>query len=437
MNYGLLTYSQRPMRTSQEITYLNIGDPIQTFAMKYIYSKLGIADNTLIHISRYHTREYKGEKVLLPFNCFNRIFNQLGLPYQTLPASQDIIPFFWSFHLHSRVLGNEIINHLKMYQPIGCRDEETMINMKNHGISCYLSGCATALLPIRLSKPKKQKVFFIDIPNSLKPFIPEEFKKNAEYLTHYIEFKRLSDCPFMTSEEYNVFYQIGVMRLERYKREASLVVTSRLHAAAPCIAMGIPVILVSENFDGRFSWIDKYLPLYTPDQFDKINWYPKYIDYEETKEWMIKILEKQLKNQEIQQKDIDDWNTYYLARPRQTYNIGLRNQLKASPFWKKEKLQFGIWGTTTMAETFKNLLLDLKPEWLFTTAIDKVTNGYFEGVPISNIEDIKTLRKDLIYFIFSERVWKEFKNLLDYFKIPAVLIKEELFHYNKTVLQLF
>ncbi|GAE09109.1 hypothetical protein JCM10914_5455 [Paenibacillus sp. JCM 10914] len=55
------------------------------------------------------------------------------------------------------------------------------------------------------------------------------------------------------------------------------------------MAMGIPVILVSENFDGRFSWIDKYLPLYTPGEFSEINWNPSPVDYEEDK----KIIKKQ------------------------------------------------------------------------------------------------------------------------------------------------
>ncbi|WP_073095483.1 polysaccharide pyruvyl transferase family protein [Cyclobacterium lianum] len=40
-----------------------------------------------------------------------------------------------------------------------------------------------------------------------------------------------------------------------YKRYATLVVTSRLHCALPCIAMGIPVIFFGNPLDYRVSII--------------------------------------------------------------------------------------------------------------------------------------------------------------------------------------
>ena len=93
MKYGILTYNRRPMRVGGE-NRLNIGDPIQTYAMEYIYDRMGIKKDELVEVSRYRAKKYNGEYVLLPYNCFNRIYNQLGHEYGSLPLSANIIPIF-------------------------------------------------------------------------------------------------------------------------------------------------------------------------------------------------------------------------------------------------------------------------------------------------------------------------------------------------------
>ena len=44
--------------------------------------------------------------------------------------------------------------------------------------------------------------------------------------------------------------------LEMYKEQASLVITTRLHTALPCMAMGIPVVFFGSPADGRTSIIN-------------------------------------------------------------------------------------------------------------------------------------------------------------------------------------
>ena len=47
--------------------------------------------------------------------------------------------------------------------------------------------------------------------------------------------------------------------LRRYAK-AKLVITSRIHAALPCIALGTPVILVVKNYDSlRYQGLDDFL----------------------------------------------------------------------------------------------------------------------------------------------------------------------------------
>jgi len=422
MEFAILTYAKRPM-SSKGKNRLNIGDPIQTYAMRHIYSIMEINENDMIEISRYHAKNYDGEYALLPYNCFNRIYNQLGHPYGSLPLSAKIVPVFISFHLHSRYLDESIQNNLRAYQPIGCRDEETLMNMREHGITAYLSGCVTALLPKRQNKPKIPKTFFVDIPQSLMKYIPQGLMENSEFIEHQINFLRSSDSEFMTDEEYERFYTAGVKQLEKYKEEATLVVTSRLHAATPCMAMGIPVILVSDNFDGRFSWIDKFLPLYTPDRFDDIDWAPCVVNYEADKLTMTNIFINQIENAYKMNKDIYHVSSYYENRNRYKYNAGLIDALNKLPFSNKTGIKYAIWGLVTLAQTIKNVITDEK-EWELVIFIDNAVDGKFEGVDIAKSENIKQLDKDIIYFVIPESAHNNASKLLTRLGRKFVLVNK-------------
>lgn len=412
MKYGIITYAKRPMRQGGK-NRLNIGDPIQTYAMKHIYNMMGIEQEELIEVSRYHTKNYNGEYVLLPFNCFNRIYNQLGHPYGTFPLSSKVIPLFISFHLHTRVISDDILNNLKAYQPIGCRDEETMINMRNHGISAYLSGCVTALLPRRKNLPSCQKTFFVDIPDSLEGYIPNEIKENAEYKTHHILLERSSDDEWLTDEEYERFYNLGVQQLTQYENEATLVVTSRLHAAIPCMALGIPVILVSDNFDKRFSWVEKYLDLYTPNKFKDINWYPEAIEYEEHKKYLTDFYIAQIRKAYQEYSDMYSVSSFYENRDKITYCETLLNELSNLPIAKNKAIKYGIWGLTTMAELLINTIADNYPNWVLNVVVDKTADGNFLNKTIIMPTDIENTDTDIIYFIIPVSAHKPAKEQLD------------------------
>ena len=54
------------------------------------------------------------------------------------------------------------------------------------------SGCVTATLPRRINTPKKTKVFLVDIPDSLKKYLPEKIINNCEFCPHIPEFQKTS-----------------------------------------------------------------------------------------------------------------------------------------------------------------------------------------------------------------------------------------------------
>lgn len=423
LKYGIITYADRPVKTGNS-NKPNLGDPIQTYAMRYVYQQMGIKPEELVEVSRYWAKSYDGDYVLLPFNCFNMIWNQFGRPYGTLPLSEKILPVFISFHLHSRVWNEEILDNFRRFEPVGCRDEETLRNMRNHGIHAYLSGCVTAVLPRRKQTPKKKKVFFVDIPESLKDFIPKELLDVGEFVTHQPSFCHEGDGDVMTKEEYQRFYENGVKQLERYRDEATLVVTSRLHAATPCMAMGIPVVLVSERFDQRFSFLDRYLPFYTPDNYSEIDWNPMPVEYEEEKEMILEMFIKQIKKKYTEYKDIYSVSDFYEHRTKYCYNESFKTAILQLRKQKGVNVRYAVWGITSQTLQLIHVIQDICPEWEYVFSIDRKVTGTFEGKKVISSDDIRNEDSDVLYFIVPKVAHKVAGEVLSALNCHYVLIND-------------
>lgn len=421
MKFGVLSYHGKKLALDGKDCQ-NIGDWIQMQAMEMLLKECNI--NDYLKISRYLSRDYDGENVFLLFNGFNELTNQFHTPSNTFPLSDKIIPLFISFHMHSSVFTDKILDTFKAYQPIGCRDEQTMINMRKHSVTAYLSGCVTALFPKRENNTGK-KILFIDTPKSLEEFIPENIKENIEYMSHMYKIHRMDGNPHMTNEEAKTIYDFTAERLEYYKKEAVLVVTSRLHAAAPCMAMGIPVILVADNFDGRFSWLDKYIPFYTPDKFSEINWEPSPVDYEEEKNYIKEVFKKHIMSSYQKYNGIFSVSQFYETRERFDYNKIILDGLKNLSFSNKKNVKYAIWGTVYLSTTFKSVIGKEYPEWKFVHALDKNCVGEFEGLEIERPEKTNEHDTDIIYFIVAPSAHKPVSEILRKEDRKYVLVNTE------------
>ncbi len=282
MKYGRLVYfkqySVQPL--------CNIGDLVQCFAVDLIYQKMNVGGGTdvrdleYVPVEELGTYKGNGEKVLLPINGYLRYNSE----HPAFPTSKDIIPIFLSIHTWGRYLRYK--EFWSSCGPIGCRDEATMLAMRKKGYEAYLLGCVTMLFPRRKEEPSDTKVFLVDAHPAVEEYIPERFRPYIERVTHEIpvtpELDRmaaLADCERRAREQY-----------ARYAHEATLVVTSRLHCAAPCIAMGIPTIVVRDGFDRRYGWLDRFTHLYTPDEYGEIDWDPKPVECEEFKDKLMRAV---------------------------------------------------------------------------------------------------------------------------------------------------
>lgn len=131
--------------------------------------------------------------------------------------------------------------------PMGCRDLWTYRVCRKNGVPAWLSWCATLTLDLPISGDRKQ-VVFVDVPPENYADIPQAIVRSARKISHGIS--------GYTKDRMTEVHK----RLDLYAT-AKLLVTGRLHAMLPCLAMGIPVVQVpcqfqQHRFDGYrdFAW---------------------------------------------------------------------------------------------------------------------------------------------------------------------------------------
>ncbi|MEY8509132.1 polysaccharide pyruvyl transferase family protein [Lachnospiraceae bacterium 42-17] len=312
MKFARLVYNDKMNAITK---YSNVGDWFQTFAVDCFYKSMEIEETNIIEINREDLTTYHGEKLIVIMQGW---FNQLNKK-DVFPISQDIIPIYFGLHRTQKKKISFGENEI-----VGCRDEATYELMNGLGYESYISGCLTLTFPKREETETQTELFLVDVPEKIYKYIPHELCDGKwNVLSQEIE----KTCtPELDAHKY----------LELYKNKAALVITSRLHCAAPCLGMGIPVILVREYFDDRYGWIDKYLKLYTPDKFSQINWNIDYIkskqyDIEPIKEKMYSVLRSHIESTtDSVQNEINELHMLYLNRERSNLHAPLKTRL----FWK-------------------------------------------------------------------------------------------------------
>lgn len=311
MKYGILTRSNPRS---------NIGDVYQTNGIKRVYERMGIRESELVKIDMYSLPEYEGEYVVLPLAGY---MDALGAP--RFPLSPRIIPVFIGTHC----IDDEPMSHLLQYRhfgPFGCRDEDTMKKLRQNGLDAYMSGCLSICVEKRAQMSTQKKVFLVDISEKLRQKIPAELLMESVETTHVYN---LHKCGCTTREEREAkINEIAEETLERYKREARLVITSRLHCALPCVAMGIPTIVAKEPqiIESRFSGLDKILNYYSESEFDKINFdlLPP-PDIEWLKEKVMDLAEYMIKSAYEKYSRLCEISQFYEERPCKVYHAGIKD----------------------------------------------------------------------------------------------------------------
>lgn len=288
LRFGNLKIVGLPDRSGElESRITNIGDFAQLIAIDELYHSLGISDITNIDLNNTGIDcKNMSPYTILPINYLystNTIYNQL------LDLSDHIIPVYLGLSIiYPAMISDQQISYLKRNEPIGCRDERTMNFLREKGINAYLYGCIVATLP-KSEVPIEQRnvVYFIDAPSSLVSYIPSNLYSKIKFVDH----EKYECTSFARFEELK---NEASKRIEEYRNNARLIVTSRFHAAVLGLALGIPTIVVLENNFFKWSWISKYLKVYTPDIFGDIDWECDSVDFEPVKKQMLKVAQKRV-----------------------------------------------------------------------------------------------------------------------------------------------
>lgn len=404
MKLALLSYENKEIRLDGT-DMQNLGDWIQVIAVEKIFQEWGIDD--YIRISRNCLDEYNGERVKLLFNGWNSFSELSTYRVRQFPILENIDPVFFSFNMEGNYIPLEVKKQLKKYGPIGCRDEGTFFRLQRQGIPVYISGCVTSLLPKRKCKKEKQtKTIFVDIPVSFKEYIPQEVMKEAEFRTNIYRITRTTGEKRMTKEESEEAYKMANEQLLYLQNNAKLVVTSRLHIASPCIAMGIPVIVVKDNFDDRFAWLDKYVKLYEKAEWNKIDWRGTVVNFETEKNKMKNILKKMFFVSQSDEEGEMYFSYYYGTRNKQEYNTILKKGLENIKTLVGSKCIYSLCGVSIDTITFQNVIGEILPEWNLKEVYDNhiIDKRYFEGHEIKKLQTDNY--KDIIYMITTRKAQK-------------------------------
>lgn len=261
MNYSIMTYVEGDR-------WFNIGDYIQSLAAKQFLPRVDS------YVNRERLGFYDGVPAKIILNGWFTHYPETWVP------STQLNPLFVSFHINSsaadRMLSESGVQYLKKHEPIGCRDYYTVRLLESKGIQAYFTGCLTLTLDSYAKKNSKEndgKIYIVDplygFPNkdriftntksfikgvikgdilntnSANEFMKKIFSKSLLEKAEYIK----QELPKDTYTEEEKF--ILAEDLLRKYSTAKLVITSRIHCALPCLALGTPVIYLN-GFEKEF-----------------------------------------------------------------------------------------------------------------------------------------------------------------------------------------
>lgn len=266
----------------------NLGDWIQSEATEYAIRKIMEGESPeFIRWQRSELSWYRGAPVICVMQGW---FDNETLDF--LPNS-NVLPVWIGTHFTNQIRrrlewGLRFKQTMFSGQEIGCRDLSTYKWCQKHNIKAYFSRCLTLTFPRRDASPRSGKVFCVNCPDWLIKCLPPALRKEAELIDQ-------RGCNFgYTLMDERRYEQAARLMLERFKNEARLIITTALHCAQPCLAMGIPVVFVDPGYNeaDRFSSMRGIIPIWTrTDALEgKINFDPVAPDIEPLKQDILENL---------------------------------------------------------------------------------------------------------------------------------------------------
>lgn len=256
----------------------NLGDEIQTLSATQFLPRV----DHLIERDRLHWyRESEPAFV---------IFNGWFIQQPFWPPPESLSPLFVSFHAArpEALISQTSASYFKRHEPIGCRSMATVDAFRKFGVKAYFSGCLTLTLQ-RRDVESTDHTYVVDLDPVFEDLIPDVIRRNAIRISH--EFPT-AEVPLLQRARWNAA-ELSLRGIQKWDRarpvlggtakklnevrhtfrstkaqdllatysSAKLVLTSRLHCALPCLAMGTPVILLRQGIesDPRFAGLRDFV----------------------------------------------------------------------------------------------------------------------------------------------------------------------------------
>ena len=219
MRYAVLSYDSS----------WNFGDEIQSIAAARLLPRVDLT------IPRERLADFQSEEeCVLLLNGWHSDTTQF-------PPAECITPIYVGFHIAKGAAEYftrpECIAHFRKHSPIGCRDRGTMNILRAAGVDAFYSKCLTLTFPKREKSAVRGGIIFCDFPS---------IKITAKRIRRIIgekssQVRTVSHGHALDVLEGEAKTEIANRLLSLYA-SADLVVSSRLHCALPCAAMGVPVL---------------------------------------------------------------------------------------------------------------------------------------------------------------------------------------------------
>ena len=272
----------------------NIGDYIQTKAVIDLVGSKNIKILDRENLDKYNE------------NVIKTIINGwLMESTENWPPSEKIKPLFISFHLNPSIqvelLKDKSLKYFKRHEPIGCRDTYTRDILLKKGINAFYSSCITTTIDRNnylKSKTQSEGIIVIGAFDKLKPTLDykSSFKlllsilkyplKKIDYSLKLFQFnrhlnnqdfkiKRYNQLTKKPIKSHNEGLKLAAEMLEKIA-ESEVMITSRIHAALPALAMGLKVIFIDQGLDHvnhkhRLSGLTNYFTCVNLKDFFMIN----------------------------------------------------------------------------------------------------------------------------------------------------------------------
>lgn len=274
----LFTY---PEAFDHRVKRVNLGDYMQTLAVENALKSL----NQDIHLEYFDRDNISNYRPQIPGSEKSIVTVMQGFFWggeDSFP-NKYIYPVYIGTHLGGFMEYKDHLNHAeKMYKrfirkfptffngrSVGCRDKRTTMFFKTCGIDAYFSRCLTLTLPSRPEQNYSESKVLVAVRAFMEEYIPQKIAKDcikfnpdvdvSSYIWNgAIDFKKSSNLINETRE------------VLKFYSQAKLVITDRIHVAAPCIAMGVPVVIIKfKDDDPRYDIFEGLTKVYSFEDLKK------------------------------------------------------------------------------------------------------------------------------------------------------------------------